>query len=560
MDPPPVVQLRILEGEAKRDITFSYNANFFLYTTLEQARPIAQGRVTSTAQASFPVLTGTPVAGIAYLDRPDLAGYFVFPDLSVRHEGKYRLSFNLYEEVKDLKDADAGPAGTSSEVAEIKHAPMAPQKHVHYRLEVKSMPFSVFSAKRFPGLTESTNISRIVAEQGCRVRIRRDVRMRRHEVKSSKGGDDWNDEPAPTYAEAPQQPARPRSSNPTYSSFQQSPPTASQPQGSITGYPLKPLSQSGPKLQGVALAYNTPQQPPQPSPQSKMTTPSYSSFQQSSISVVQPESIVSGYSSVQQVPQSVPQPQNTNSSYTSLQTQSQSAPQSQGAITYNSFQYASQLAQQPQSMPSYTSHLSFGGSIMNQYQDRAFQPLPPLSKLRQGNSPKDGLYKHAASTHSHQMTTSQNVRYSQAQTLQSNQQNAISQIQSSEPITQYGEYNQAQIPHLPMQQPGDYTCATGVILGYDGPETKYSYAPTQHSTNSTVRIATKRAFGTVFSSDHLTQPMHDGMRPAAHHESNPLIEAEDGGVWDEYDTGSIQQLTYKRADGSRNSKKYVITG
>lgn len=559
MDPPPVVQLRILEGETKRDITFSYNANFFLYTTLEHARPIAQGRVPSTAQAFFPVLTGTPVAGIAYLDRPDLAGYFVFPDLSVRHEGKYRLSFNLYEEIKDLKDADAEPAGTSSEAAEVKHAPMEPQNHVHYRLEVKSVPFSVFSAKRFPGLSESTNISRIVAEQGCRVRIRRDVRMRRRDVKSSKGSDDWDDEPAPAYAQTPQQPARPRSSNSTYSSFQQPPPAASQSQGSKSSYHLKPLSQSGPKLQGVNIAHNTPQQPPELSPQSKMTNPSYSTFHQSSISVAQPENIVSGYSSFQQVPHSAPQPQNTNSSHTSFQTQSQSAQQSQGAIVYNSFQQASQLAQQHQSMP-YTSQLSFGGSTMNQYQDRAFQPLPPSSQLRQDNIPKDGLYKHATSMHSHQMSISQNVGYSQAQTLQPNQQNAISQIQSSQPITQYGEYNQAQIPHLSIQQTGDYTCTTGVIPAYDGPETKYSYAPTQHSTNSTVRSVTKRAFGTVFSSDHLTQPMHSGMRPAAHHESNPLIEAEDGSVWDEYDAGSIQQLTYKRADGSRNSKKYVITG
>lgn len=556
MDPPPVVQLRILEGEAKRDITFSYNANFFLYTTLEHARPIAQGRVPSTAQASFPVLTGTPVAGIAYLDRPDLAGYFVFPDLSVRHEGKYRLSFNLYEEVKDLKDADAEPAGTSSEAAEIKRARMAPQTHVHYRLEVKSVPFNVFSAKRFPGLSESTNISRIVAEQGCRVRIRRDVRMRRRDVKSCKGGDDWDDEPAPPYAQASQQPAPPQSSNATYSSIQQPPPAAPHPQGSKSSYPLKPLSQSEPKLQAVIAAYSTPQQPLQSSPQSKPTNPSYSSFQQSSISVAQPETIVSGYSPFQQVPQSAPRPHNTNSSYTSFQTQSQSAQQSQGAITYNSFQQALRSAQQTQSMPSYTSHLSFGESIMNQYQDPAFQPLPPSSQLRQGNVSKDGLYKHAASIHSCQMSTSQNVGYSQAQTLQSNQQNAMSH-QSSQ--TQYGVYNQAQIPQSPIQQLGDYTCTTGVIPAYDGPETKYSYALTEQSTNPAVRTA-KRAFGTVFSSDHLIQPMHSGMRPAAHHESNPMIEAEDGSTWDEYDPGSIQQLTYKRADGSRNSKKYVVTG
>lgn len=80
VDPPPVVELRIFEGEAKNDITFSYNANFFLYTTLENARPIAQGRVPA-AQTSFPVLTGMPVAGMAYLDRPSPAGYFIFPDL-----------------------------------------------------------------------------------------------------------------------------------------------------------------------------------------------------------------------------------------------------------------------------------------------------------------------------------------------------------------------------------------------------------------------------------------------------------------------------------------------
>ena len=102
----------------------------------------------------------------------------------------------------------------SSDVTEVKYAPMAPQTHVHYRLEVKSVPFSVYSAKRFPGLAESTNISRIVAEQGCRVRIRRDVRMRRRDVKSSKDGDDWDDEPAPAYAQAHQQPHSHRAQNP----------------------------------------------------------------------------------------------------------------------------------------------------------------------------------------------------------------------------------------------------------------------------------------------------------------------------------------------------------
>jgi hypothetical protein len=176
VDPPPIVELRIFDGEEHKDndITFAMNANYFLFATLEQARPIAQGRVPNNDPARLTVLTGTPVAGMVYLDRPDQAGYFIFPDLSVRHEGKYRLGFSLYEELKDPKDADqldeAAAAAAAQGEAQITH-----------RLEVKSQPFTVYSAKKFPGLASSTQLSRTVADQGCRVRIRREVRMRRRE-------------------------------------------------------------------------------------------------------------------------------------------------------------------------------------------------------------------------------------------------------------------------------------------------------------------------------------------------------------------------------------------
>ncbi|KAK5111810.1 hypothetical protein LTR62_004730 [Meristemomyces frigidus] len=186
VDPPPIVMLKIFDGSAPdTDITFSMNANYFLFATLEPARLMAHGRVPESKQ-QLTVLTGTPVAGMVYLDRPQAAGYFIFPDLSVRHEGKYRLSFSLYEELKDGKDDDTtDPAGSSSTHGEA---------HVTHRLEVKSEPFTVYSAKKFPGLTESTVLSRTVAEQGCRVRIRRDVRMRRRDTKaSSKEWDDHED-------------------------------------------------------------------------------------------------------------------------------------------------------------------------------------------------------------------------------------------------------------------------------------------------------------------------------------------------------------------------------
>lgn len=89
VDPPPVVELRIIEGptvEEGKEITFDYNANFFLYASLEQARTMAHGRVQTPAASNPPILTGVPASGMAYLDRPSEAGYFIFPDLSVRHE------------------------------------------------------------------------------------------------------------------------------------------------------------------------------------------------------------------------------------------------------------------------------------------------------------------------------------------------------------------------------------------------------------------------------------------------------------------------------------------
>lgn len=194
------MELRIYESDPRNDmqkvdITFTYNATFFLYATLEPARPIAQGRVNNAQTPPTPVMTGVPVAGIAYLDRPAQAGYFIFPDLSVRHEGIYRLNFNLFEEVKDPRDADENaPILPTLSLPSSPSLPGPPTTFLHFRLEVKSVPFTVYSAKKFPGLKTSTSLSRVVAEQGCRVRIRRDVRMRRRGDKSSKNYQEYDEE------------------------------------------------------------------------------------------------------------------------------------------------------------------------------------------------------------------------------------------------------------------------------------------------------------------------------------------------------------------------------
>ncbi|KAL4964498.1 sexual development activator VeA [Aspergillus stella-maris] len=194
VDPPPVVEMLIFESDPHDpekpavDVTFAYNANFFLYATLENARPMAQGRIAQPPSAA--VLTGVPVAGVAYLDRPLPAGYFIFPDLSVRHEGLYRLCFHLYEQTKESKDESEGtiprPTPAPGKIG-------APHQFLDFRLEVFSDPFTVYSAKKFPGLNQSTPLSRAIADQGCRVRIRREVRMRRREEKPTDNYDCGDD-------------------------------------------------------------------------------------------------------------------------------------------------------------------------------------------------------------------------------------------------------------------------------------------------------------------------------------------------------------------------------
>ncbi|KAI6249244.1 Developmental and secondary metabolism regulator veA [Erysiphe necator] len=184
VDPPPVVELKIYneDGSKSEDITFAYEANFFLYASLETARPTSRGGKAQQTpiSAPVPILTGMPVSGTAYLDRPSEAGYFIFPDLSVRHEGQYILNFNLYEESKNEQDQDFDQTHLAPQ------EPNSTESSYDWRLEVKSIPFTVYSAKKFPGLSESTDLSKIVAEQGCRVRIRRDVRMRRRDQKSDE--------------------------------------------------------------------------------------------------------------------------------------------------------------------------------------------------------------------------------------------------------------------------------------------------------------------------------------------------------------------------------------
>ncbi|RMD43951.1 hypothetical protein DV735_g1251, partial [Chaetothyriales sp. CBS 134920] len=91
------------------------------------------------------------------LDLDDRLGlWFVFQDLSIRTEGWFRLKFTFF----DLKDALA---------QETQPSKLAPMLACSY-----SRTFKVFSAKKFPGVIESTPLSKKFADQGIKIPIRKD--------------------------------------------------------------------------------------------------------------------------------------------------------------------------------------------------------------------------------------------------------------------------------------------------------------------------------------------------------------------------------------------------
>ena len=550
VDPPPVCELKVFEGEgdAKTDITFSHNANFFLFTTLENARPMHKGRVPVTPP-TFPVLTGSPVAGMAYLDRPSPAGYFIFPDLSVRHEGMYRLAFSLYEELKEAKDGDVEPPEGSPEMKDklLNSNPMAPRAHVHFRLEVKSTPFAVFSAKKFPGLSESTPLSRTVAEQGCRVRIRRDVRMRRRD-KASDGYQDFDDDngayPHSEHYGTPQQaPDRPRSISHGSMDSQTQYSTGRRPSFSEYNY-FSPTN-------GQQANY---QQPPPPAPAQSAT--SYG-----------PHLNFGGSSNAQYtqfpLPQAVHQPSTQQYVQTNNGFQNVSNAHTRQLSGPPSYSYQ----QNQQQLPSYTNY---------------FHPQSPSENpdYRQMSDPRR---LSGGMTMNHQPPTLQSMApyVPNHPVLQHFPYNTQQQpgSRTTTPLSTNG-HAQPQLPPLtvktdnldqplgmdqkfePKHEPKSPASAMQRPIApspsYSSNYNPFSYATPPSSNPLSARANSKRPFAEVFDSKHIQQPMFGGMRPdsAGQGKDREQIETDTGELEDPYaEDFAVKTLVYKRADGTQHAKK-----
>ena len=538
VDPPPVVELKIYEGEEKKDVTFAHNANFFLFTTLEPARKIAHGRVPQP-QAMAPVLTGAPVAGMVYLDRPNPAGYFIFPDLSVRHEGQYRLSFSLYEDVKEDKDADNKPACSPKKLASNS---MAPRAHVHFRLEVKSVPFFVFSAKKFPGLSESTMLSRQVAEQGCRVRIRRDIRVRRRDNKVTEGflntGEEAHYPPSERYSTPQHIPDRPRSiSNGTIDAQ--------------TPYSL----QRRPSLEMPGYYPSSAYAPPPPA----ASTHAANSYHSANLNLNGPSN-----STFQKTTMSAPLPPPTSQQYPLAASNSQYTPTFHSRQLSAPNNYGYQPVQHPQMsyIPSQT------------YKEEYQSSLEPRRASISSSLNRESRQMYDSYVSNHPVLQQHNLV----------NQSANRDGRSLTPINTSAPNPPNMLPPLTSvlqgpsidQPPSPASDSSGMPRGPQNPYSSMSLSsianPTitpQSSTSSyssrsnlfsamsdPLARLNKRPYENSFDTSHFNDPQHSGMRPDPNKHARDIqkIETDDGELQDLYND-MTEQLTYRRANGTLQAKQ-----
>ncbi|OZJ04790.1 hypothetical protein BZG36_01871 [Bifiguratus adelaidae] len=159
IDPPPIVQLIITNPDGAVDNTMLQNPFFVLHVTLWSEDGTEERNIISNPPKYTRVLMGSLVSSPSVLKNPqgEAGLYFAFPDLSIRTEGRYILKFSLMK------------LGSDDFLSDTKSKIIA---------SVSCEPFTVYSAKKFPGMTESTELSKAFARQGLKIPIRNDVRSK----------------------------------------------------------------------------------------------------------------------------------------------------------------------------------------------------------------------------------------------------------------------------------------------------------------------------------------------------------------------------------------------
>ncbi|KAG0171408.1 hypothetical protein DFQ29_008841, partial [Apophysomyces sp. BC1021] len=146
IDPPPIIQIRLKNATAQETHDFHQNPYFFMCANL--AHPSNDDEVYTPNHNALSGQTVSSMYKLKDIDNYDGA-FFIFGDLSVKVEGHFRLKFTLFE------ITTTGAVSLKSVFSDV---------------------FIVYSTRTFPGMLDSTFLSRSFSDQGARIRIRKEHR------------------------------------------------------------------------------------------------------------------------------------------------------------------------------------------------------------------------------------------------------------------------------------------------------------------------------------------------------------------------------------------------
>lgn len=234
VDPPPILELSVNEHEDPRQ---QFLQSPYLFASVTLFKSEADEPVDA---APDKVLTGTLVSSLHRLK--DVSnkdgGFFVFGDVSVKMQGTFRLHFTLFNFDTDTNE-------------------------MRCLTSVTSAKFKVLMAKDFRGMEESTYLSRAFADQGVRLRLRKEARATKRSFQAYDSQEETASSPkrqrqdvqispypTPTPAFEMQTPA-------TNLAYQVPPYFSSNQAGSSTSYAQNPTNQYAPNAVNQYAASQT---------------------------------------------------------------------------------------------------------------------------------------------------------------------------------------------------------------------------------------------------------------------------------------------------------------
>ncbi|KAG5463199.1 MAG: velvet factor-domain-containing protein [Olpidium bornovanus] len=162
IDPPPILKvINKLDEHLPEEEKFGLG-HVVVHASLWSADGMTDCNSVSNPTKNTRILMGSLVGSPERMRGEDgkLADFVCFPDLSVRTEGTYTLKFSLMK-------IDSGSFF---------------QRGGSVVASVLSQPLTVYQAKQFPGMTESTALSKLLRKQGMNIPIRNSLRPKKHQA------------------------------------------------------------------------------------------------------------------------------------------------------------------------------------------------------------------------------------------------------------------------------------------------------------------------------------------------------------------------------------------